>query len=350
MDNTDDESKDIVKDGRSIHKHQSGIHRLKSLFFEPEELSEEAMKNITPNDLVPNKASLMKKVLINSRQLFDIFKFTLIYKKKASSGLQFYGMRKYTPEDDASKIDWKASVRMSAGHEKIDELYLKVYEEEMDLATFILLDSSSTMLFGTKECLKSDMAAVVAATLGYAAAMSKTKIGTALFNKKIKELHAPMRGEVQFHRILDSICDPRNYWGNSNMGKAIEIAQESLNQRTLFVIISDFIDIKDDWYTPLKQCSEKFDSVIGVMVRDPMDYNIPQGLGSMRVSYPYRRTATEVDFDKIREEYNRQAKEEEEEIRHKFNNVGAGFVKLDTTTVDFIRPFLEYFEIWAFGR
>ncbi len=80
---------------------------MKSLFFEPEGLSEEAKRNITPNSATPNRAHLMKKVLIHSRQLFDIFKFSLIYKKKASSGLQFYGMRKYTAEDDASKIDWR---------------------------------------------------------------------------------------------------------------------------------------------------------------------------------------------------------------------------------------------------
>lgn len=342
-----DKSEEIAK-GRKNKK--SVIHQLKSLFFEPEGLSEEAKRNITPNNATPNRAHLMKKVLIHSRQLFDIFKFSLIYKKKASSGLQFYGMRKYTAEDDASKIDWKASVRMSAGHEKVDELYLKVYEEEMDLSTFVLLDTSSTMLFGTKECLKSDMAAVVAATLGYAAAMSKTRFGAALYSDKINAMHIPGRGEVQFHRILDSICEQKNYWGASRLGKAINIAQESLTGRTMFIIISDFIDIKDDWYTPLKQCSEKFDSMIGVMIRDPLDYHIPQGLGRMRVAMPYTNNRTEVDFDKIRDKYNKKAIEEEEKIKKNFNNIGAGFIKLDTTTDDFVRPFLEYFSLWASGH
>ena len=326
------------------------LHNLKSLFLDPEELSDEAMRNITPGAITPNKVALMKKVYIHSRALFDIFKFTLVYKKKSSSGMQFYGMRKYTAEDDASKIDWKTSVRMSAGHEKVDELYLKVYEEEMDLATFILFDTSSTMLCGTKEYLKSDMAAVVAATLAYAAATSKTKIGAALFSDTMRAIHLPARGEMQYHRILDSICDSKNYWGGSNLGKAINMVQESLNGRTMFVIISDFIDIKDDWYRPLKQCSEKFDSVIAVMVRDKMDYHIPKGLGRMKVSYPYQGNGTDVNFDKIREQYNKQALDEEEDLRRKLNNVGAGFIKLDTTTEDFVRPFLEYFTVWSAGK
>lgn len=332
------------------NNHKSAIHRLKSLFFEEEELTEESRRNITPNNVAPDKVALMKKVLIRSRRLFDIFKFTIVYKKRSSSGMQFYGMRKYTPEDDASKIDWKTSVRMSAGHDKVDELYLKVYEEEMDLATFILIDTSNTMLFGTKECLKSDMSAVVSATLAYAGNVAKTKVGVGLFSTKMNEVHLPNKGDVQFHRIIEAICDPKNYWGKCNMGKAIEFAQESLSGRTLFILVSDFIGINDDWETPLKQCSEKFDSTIGVMVRDPLDYNIPEGFGSMRVSIPYTRNGTELNFDKIREKYNKEAIIEEENYRRIFNNIGAGFVKLDTTSDDFVKPFLEYFSLWSSGR
>ena len=344
------QTQETQKKNTNTKKRKSIIRSLKTVIFGEDELTEEIRRNIAPSDVVPERAYLMKNVLIRSRELLDIFRFTLKYKKRSSSGMQFYGMRKYTPEDDASKIDWKTSVRMSAGHEKVDELYLKEYEEELDLATFIMLDTSSTMLFGTKACLKSDTAAIIAATLAYAANAAKTEFGAAIFNDEIKVLHTPRRGEVQFHRFIDSVCDPKNYWGRCNMGKALEFVQESIGSRTLFIIISDFIDINDDWYTSLKQCSEKFDSILGVMIRDPLDDHIPKGLGAMRVSFPYSKNGTELNFDKIRDRYNEEAKRDEEKIKSMLNNVNAGFVKIDTTSDDIIRPFLEYFTLWALGK
>ncbi len=302
------------------------------------------------SDLYPDKQFLLNTVFVKAQRLFDIFRFVLMYKKRAASGLQFYGMRKYTPQDDASKIDWKTSVRMSAGHDNVDELYLKEYEEELDLHTFILLDTSNSMLFGSQKQLKSDLAATVSATLCYAASVAKTRFGMAMFNDDVARIHMPKRGDVQFHRILDSICYAKYYKGGCDIGRAIKVSMQSLPRRSLFVVISDFIDMKPGWEKPLKQAGSMFDAMIGIMVRDTLDRRIPEGIGNARLSPPFDTDASEVDLDKIRKRYNEEAKKEEENLKKLFNNAGAGFITIDTSNDDFIKPLIEYFSLWASGH
>lgn len=295
-----------------------------------------------PNpDLVPSKQFLILEAQKKVQQLTEVFRFILKFKRISSSGMEFYGLRKYSQSDDASKIDWKTSVRMGT-------LYVKQYEEELDLGTFFIVDASDSMMFGTKNMLKSNYAGIVTATLAFAGTESRTAVGLSIFNDK--QLVLPMeKGALQYYKMVDALSNPNNYFGPCRMAKAINNAFASLSDRTLLIIVSDFINVEGNWISAIKQASTKFEAVIGIMVRDPIDKKLPKGIGTMRVSDIFSSQVTEVNTSKIADKYEEEVRKQEEYIANEFKNLGAGFINV-VTTEDYIPPLMKFFNLWASRR
>jgi uncharacterized protein (DUF58 family) len=69
-------------------------------------------------------------------------------------GIEFSGYRSYTFGDDASMIDWKASLRSKS-------LLVKEYEQEKSVNVYFLLDVSNSMLFTSTKKLKVEHGAEI---------------------------------------------------------------------------------------------------------------------------------------------------------------------------------------------
>jgi len=282
---------------------------------------------------------LMREIDINVKELIDVFKFSLKYRILfKGSGLEFAGLKEYVPgQDDASKIDWKASLRSKT-------LYIKQFEEERDLDVYLLLDTSSSMLFGSQERLKSEYAAVLAGAIIYAAIEAGDNVGYALFNDKIVHAVPPQKGNEQYYRALQFMADPRNYGGGCNLEQALNYLLNNLRSKTILFIISDFIGIGDAWEDSLKMTSGKLDRVLGVMLRDVRDSTLPEGVGNIRLSDPFGKKGELINLDKVREEYNRLAAEQEKRVEQIFTDSRALFAKIYTTE-SFVKPLVRYIEL-----
>ena len=88
-------------------------------------------------------------------------------------GMEFEDYREYTPNDDASTIDWKASVRSK-------QLLVREFVEERNLNVFFLIDASSSMVYGSTDKLKMEYAAEIVATLSYTILQAGDSISFAL--------------------------------------------------------------------------------------------------------------------------------------------------------------------------
>lgn len=285
---------------------------------------------------------LTNEVDANVRELVDTFRFLLKYIILfRSSGVEFSGLREYIPEqDDATRIDWKASLRSK-------KLYVKQYEDEKDLDVYVLLDASNSMLFGTQEKLKSEYAAVIAATIAYAAVESGYNIGFAMFSDNIRCVLDPLSDITQYYKILRFVVDPKNYGGGCNMTDALSFLVNIVADRTIMFIISDFIGLSKGWDDNVRMMAGKIDKVVGFMVRDVRDTYIPKGIGNMRLSDPFSNKILTVDLDKVSEEFERLAKKQEKDVERVFIEGGMGFVKVYTNE-SFVRPLVHYLELTEF--
>ncbi len=292
---------------------------------------------------------LMTEIDIEVKKLADIFRLVLKYKMIfRGKGLEFYGLRQYEEGDDAFMIDWKATLRSNPSRE-ISKLYVKVFEEERDLDVMVLLDASPTMLFGTGRKLKSEYASLIAGAVAYAALESNDNTGLIMFSDRINVFIPPTKESSQYYEILAALVDRNNWCGKKDFSAALDFAVKLLRSETMLFIISDFINVGNGWWDKLKLAASKFEGVLGIMIRDRRDIELPKGAGYYRFKDPITGRVMEVDVDKYADEYKRKALEEIKMVENGFHRAGVTLIKY-ITDEPFVKPIVHWLDIWAAGR
>ncbi|MCK5022648.1 MAG: DUF58 domain-containing protein [Candidatus Aenigmarchaeota archaeon] len=279
--------------------------------------------------------SLHKKLEIILKMLVDTQMISNYRSVFRGRGLEFEDFRDYTLGDDSSMIDWKTSARAM-------KLLIKMFKEERELDVYILLDTSSSMIFGSTEKLKMEYAAEVAATFAFMITEAGDRAGLTMFTDKPVKVVPLSVGKKHFQIIMNYLVKPEFYGGDFDLQKILEFTMSISKKKGLMIIISDFIGLKKGWERALKLASVKFD-VIGVMVRDPRDEYLPsEDLGQFVLQDPYTDASLLINPKKISEEYGKAAKNETAAIRKTFMKCNADLVKL-TTEKSFMKPLIEYF-------
>jgi uncharacterized protein (DUF58 family) len=131
---------------------------------------------------------------------------------KRGAGLEFADFRDYVPGDDLRRVDWNVYARL-------DRPYIKLREEEEDLAVHILVDASKSMDWGEGPQHKFNFALHLAAGLGSIGLNTGDRISVVM----LRDSHpstAPLRGSaqnasgdrlivVQLARGVNRLCDRR---------------------------------------------------------------------------------------------------------------------------------------------
>jgi uncharacterized protein (DUF58 family) len=108
--------------------------------------------------LSPALLQRLERLELVSRKIFrGRMKGERISRRKGQS-VEFADFRNYVPGDDLRLIDWNLYARL-------DQLFLKLFQEEEDLHFYALIDTSASMNFGTPNKLL--VAKQLAAALGY---------------------------------------------------------------------------------------------------------------------------------------------------------------------------------------
>lgn len=283
-----------------------------------------------------DQKELRNKMDVEVKRISDLFRFVLKYQRHFQpSGVEFSGLRQYLPSDDASRIDWKNS----AGK---PDLFVKQYEEELDMDIFIILDVSDTMTFGTTDKLKSEYSAIMAAALAYASVDAGINVGLGLYGDE-SVIFTPSGGTDQYDRFLDELTDFDNYGGDFNLDDALNDTIGQIKENTALFVISDFLNVKgQDWKSKLTLCNMKFRHVMGIMCRDLRDYKMPNS-GNIRFESPNGGDQIVVNTSKIKDSYNEEAQKQEEALEEKITATGSSFMKVDTRE-KFSAAFAEFFD------
>ena len=252
------------------------------------------------------------------------------------TGLEFYGFRKYSVSDDASRIDCKASVRAN-------DLLVREYVEERNLNVFFLVDASSTMLFGSRDKIKAQYAAELVASMSFAIIHSSDSVGLGMFNKNIIKNFLPASGEKQYFNIINSLVDLNLYGNGFDLAKPLKYYTELLPRGSLFFIVSDFIGLKgEDWIKALKIACRRMD-VIGVMIRDVRDRLLPSEYSEIVLESPEDDRKKIVNPAAIKQAYESYVKMEEARILEIFSQSGGEFLLL-TTDMNFVNIIVKMFK------
>ncbi len=273
---------------------------------------------------VATKQSLTTKALGSYRSVFK------------GRGLEFAEYRNYTPGEDASLIDWKASARST-------DLLIKQYVEERNLNVFFLIDVSESMIFGSTDKLKNEYAAELVAALAHSVLESGDNVGFAMFNDAIEMKSQPLSGPQQYYLLTKALVNPEYYGGRYNLVGAIDFLITFLKDTSLVIIVSDFLGLKGNWEDKLKVLASKAD-VIAMAIRDPRDMRLPSNVGQVIVEDPYTGVQNMIDPDKIKSLYSRVALKQLSNVKKTFLKNNCDFVDFYTDQ-PYVKRLISFFKV-----
>ena len=93
-----------------------------------------------PDEFTPGFLARLEKLRVRTRQRYAGMGRGMHLSPKRGSSLEFNDYRHYSPGDDFRHIDWGLYGRS-------DKLYIKLFQEEEDLLTYIFVDASASMGF-----------------------------------------------------------------------------------------------------------------------------------------------------------------------------------------------------------
>jgi len=217
--------------------------------------------------------------------------------------VEFAEYRQYMQGDNIKNLDWKV-------FGKTDRFYVKVYEEETNLKSTILLDKSGSMGFSGQEgnggtgINKLTYSSLLAASLAYMMVRQQDAVSLCAFDEKIQTL-LPHRSIRRHLFLLLGTLEKMVPGAQTKISPALHYIAERVNRRGLIVLISDLMDDPEEILMGLKHFRHRKHEVIVFHVLDPreidLDYRDEVEFRDLETD---RRVRVEPAF--LREQYSKQ--------------------------------------------
>ena len=243
-------------------------------------------------------------------------------------GTELAQIRPYVAvEDDVRQIDWNVTARTGTPH-------VRIHLAERALVTWLLLDVSASMKFGTAERRKADVAEGASLAIGYAATRRGNRLGLVTFGDDHPQTLPARQGRAGLLGLLlalrkEDALGPRTEGESASIGEAMRRVGNMARQRSYVVVVSDFRGPRD-WRRSLLQLSGRH-HVVAVEIRDPREQELPK-FGILRLVDPEtgRQLKVDTSSDALRSRFAEAAAKERREVASEILSAGARHVVLET--------------------
>jgi len=217
--------------------------------------------------LDPRVLAKISKLDLKARLIVEGFISGLHKSPFHGFSVEFAQHREYVPGDDTRHIDWKV-------YAKSDRYYIKQYEQETNLKSYILLDTSESMGYASDGMTKLEYGGCIAASLTYLMLQQQDAVGLALFNDEVREFIRdsghPSHLKLIAHRIEQARPE-----GKTKVRGILDDLAERIKRRGLIILVSDlFVDV-DDLLRALRHFRHKRHEVIVFHVLDEYERTFP---------------------------------------------------------------------------
>lgn len=241
------------------------------------------------------------------------------------AGTELAQLRPYEVGDDVRQIDAAATARTGEPH-------VRLQVPERTLTTWLVLDVSASLAFGTAVRLKSDVAEGAALVLARLAIRRAGRVALVRFgggDVKLLPPRASRRGLVAVRRALDDGSAPDGNPDPLALSHALMRVGKIARQPGLVTVISDFRD-QEEWTRPLGALRTRH-SVLAIEVRDPREGHLP-AVGHLSLVDPETGEHIEVDTSRrsVRERFEEIEREEREAVARELRRLRVNHVVLST--------------------
>jgi uncharacterized protein (DUF58 family) len=240
-------------------------------------------------------------------------------------GAELAQVRPYVPGDDVRRIDWNVTARTNEPH-------VRVQLAERVLVTWLVLDTSASMDFGTADRRKADVAEGAAIAIGHVATRRGNRLGVVTFGDAHPRSLPPRQGRIGLVGLLNALRRERDdsRHGATSLGEAIARVGALARQRSLVMLVSDFRGPRD-WRRPLLELAGRHD-VVALEVRDPREEELTN-VGSLWLVDPETGRLLRVDTRsrKLRDRFAAAATDERREVERLLGSLGVRHHVLSTS-------------------
>jgi uncharacterized protein (DUF58 family) len=252
-------------------------------------------------------------------------------------GMEFDEVREYQQGDDVRTIDWNVTSR--TGHP-----FVKRYVEERELTVILLVDASASGTFGSREKLKSEIAAEISALLAFSAIKNNDRVGAILFTDRVEKFIPPRSGVTHVLRVIRELL----FYQPEGRGTSIEKALEHLNlvvrKRAVVFLISDLLD--QGFEQPLKIANRRHDMVI-IQIVDPREQELPDvGILEVRDAETGETVYIDTSLSPVRSQYRQNWDQNHEKQTKLFQSHRMDYVLIDASRPYDI-PLVQFFKARA---
>jgi uncharacterized protein (DUF58 family) len=231
--------------------------------------------------------------------------------------------RTYVPGDDVRQMDWSVTARTTHPH-------VRQMVADRELETWIVVDLSASMDFGTANCEKRDLAVAAASAIVHLTTAPGNRHGAIIATgSDIVRVNA-RSGRQHIQNLLSTIATtPKSADGErGNLAAAIDSLRRPLRRKGLAVVISDFLG-PVDWDRPLRGIGARHE-LLGVEVLDPRDLELPAvGEVVLRDAESGQINSYRIT-ESLRARFAEAAKEHQSLVHRTLRSAGGGVLPLRT--------------------
>lgn len=248
-------------------------------------------------------------------------------------GMEFAEVREYVPGDEVRWIDWNVTARM--GHP-----YVKKFMAEREMTVMLFVDASASLRFGTALKWKSELAAEVAAVLGFSAMRNNDKVGLCLYSDRVEKFVRPQKGRLHTLRLVRDLLDFKSTGTATHTEEALRTLNRVLKRKAVVFLLSDFYDVDER----LIAVTAKRHDLVALQIRDPREDTLPDvGLLEFQDAESGTPLCLDTSDRTLRAQYGEQARRRQKNLNDLFARHGIDHIVL-TTDRSFVTPLLRFFQ------
>ncbi|MBQ7178905.1 MAG: DUF58 domain-containing protein [Victivallales bacterium] len=216
------------------------------------------MQENTYTYLPPETLDTLKNVEFVARSLVEGAMLGLHRSPYRGFSSEFAEYRKYSPGDSIRYIDWKTYARS-------DRYYIKCFNEETNLKSYMLLDTSNSMAMSGADKAKSpakfNYACYLAAAFMYLAHKQRDAFSLITWSDKPGDFTGCSNSLSHLGSMLRQL-EALKPGGISNAAASLAKIAEHIPRRSLVLVFSDFLEQGTDFLRSLHQLTFKQCEVI----------------------------------------------------------------------------------------
>ncbi len=265
--------------------------------------------------------NIIRRVEIRSKRMASELFSGEYHSSFKGKGIEFSNVREYQYGDDVRSIDWNTSARKH-------ELYVKLFTEERERSLLLVVDASASMLFGSRQHSKKELALEVSAVLAFSALQNNDKVGLLVFTDRIETYIPPRKGRHHVLVILEELFRLKPHSRTTNISEALSFIRYTRQRQEIIFLLTDLVD--SDYEKGMMLLNARHDFIL-VHISDPLDKALPlSGLLDLEEPETGLRFTLDGGSRLEIERYRRVQFKQQEELRQRLRRMRIDSVFLDT--------------------